>query len=225
MMSLSHLFAVLQALDGPQKRMAQPALLISIALMVLSGCAGKTRYPTYYLLNLKAPAAASRPSKPAFGPVAVREFQAPSFLREGPIAYREPGDRLGLYEYHHWAVDPRRTVTEGFIRDMQSRGFFESVARYDGHGSPEYLLTGEILHLEEVDEGASVSIEVGLSARMINLQTGKLVWQDTTSQTAKLDQRSISGVVEEMSREMQTAVGGLVSSMENQLNHQLKAER
>lgn len=224
-MRLAYSVAVSQALCGSRKRMAQPTLLISIALMTLCGCAGKIRYPSYYLLNLQAPADASRSSKPAFGPVAVREFQAPRFLSEGPIAYREAGDRLGFYGYHRWAVDPRRTVTDGLIRAMQSRGFFESVARYDGRGSPEYLLTGEILHLEEVDEGTNVSIEVGLSAQMINLHTGKLVWRDTTSQTAKLDHRSISGVVGEMSREIQTAVAGLVSSMENQLNHQLKAER
>jgi ABC-type uncharacterized transport system auxiliary subunit len=197
--------------------MTQPALLITIAVMILSGCAGKIRYPSYYLLNLQAPADASRSLKPVFGPIVVRDFQAPGFLREGPIAYRETGERLGFYEYHHWAVDPRRSVTDGLIRNMRSRGLFESVARYDGRGSSEYLLTGEILHLEEVDEGANVSIEVGLSARMINVQTGKLLWQDATSQTAKLDHRSISGVVEGMTREMQLAVGCLVSSMENQL--------
>jgi uncharacterized lipoprotein YmbA len=162
---------------------------------------------------------------PIAGSVTVREFAAPDYLKEGSIVYREPGNRLGFYQYHRWAVDPRRAVTDAMIREMQSRGVFQSVGRYDGHGTPECLISGEILHLEEVDDAAGVSIEVTLSAHLTDLRTGKLLWQDTATQTTKLDQRSVPGVVGEMSRNMETAVRSLVSSMENQVNRQLKAER
>jgi hypothetical protein len=42
------------------------------------------------------------------------------------------------------------------------------------------LLTGTLDRPEEVDQGATVS-EVSISARLLNLQTGEVIWQDTKS--------------------------------------------
>jgi uncharacterized lipoprotein YmbA len=201
------------------------AVVLITALVGMTGCAGKIQYPSYYVLNLPVPASHSSPQAPVFGPVAVRDFGAPGYLKEGPIVYREAGDRLGFYDYHRWAVDPRRAVSDALIQEMRSRGVFRSVDRYDGHENPEGMLTGEILHLEEVDDGTNVSIEVTLAARLTNFETGKVLWQDTATQTAKLDHRSIPGVVGEMSRDLETAISHLVSSMEKQINLQLNAKR
>jgi cholesterol transport system auxiliary component len=124
---------------------------------------------------------------------------------------------LDFYNYHHWA-DPRRAVTAAMAREMQARGLFQSVYVFDGRGTPDYLVTGAIDHLEEVDQGPNVSIEVGLSARLINLRTGEVLWQGASSKTAKLDQRSVPGIVTEMSREVANIVEGLVSSMQDRVS-------
>jgi len=195
-------------------------LILTVGLMTaivsLAGCAGKIRYPSYYVLNVPTVVPASRPA-PILGSVAVREFDAPRFLREGPIAYRPSAEQLDFYDYHRWAEDPRRAVTAAMVRELQGRGLFRSVDLFDGRGSPECLLTGTVDHLEEVDRGANVSIEVTLSARLLNLRTGEVLWQDTSSQTAKLDQRSVAGIVAEMSQDLASAVGHLVSSMQDRL--------
>ena len=70
------------------------ALLLAIG-MVLTGCGGRLRYPSYYTLNLPAP-----PDPPAAENVrtsiAVREFQSPGYLRQGPIVYRRTPEEVGL---------------------------------------------------------------------------------------------------------------------------------
>jgi ABC-type uncharacterized transport system auxiliary subunit len=119
---------------------------------------------------------------------------------------------------HHWAEDPRKVVTAAVIRELQARGMFQSVDSFDGRESPDCLLTGTLDHLEEVDDGASVSIEVGLSARLMNVATGEVLWQGTASQTARVDQRSVAGVVAEMSSDMSVAVERLVSSMHDHVS-------
>ena len=199
-------------------RKAKPTLTIGLltALMSLAGCAGKVRYASYYVLNVPSVAPATR-SAPVLGSVAVREFDAPRFLREGPIAYRPTAEQLDFYDYHRWAEDPRRVVTAAMVKQMRARGIFQSVDVFDGRASSECLLTGTVDHLEEVDRGTNVSIEVTLSARLINLRTGEVLWQDTSSQTAKLDQRSVPGIVAEMSQDLGLAVGQLVSSMQDRL--------
>ena len=201
--------------------MRNSKLMLTIGLMTaivsLAGCAGKIRYPSYYVLNVPIPAPAANRPAPILGSVAVRQFDAPSFLRGGPIVYRESPEQLDFYEYHRWAVDPRRAVTSVIIQQMQSSGVFKSVELYDGRGTPECLLTGTIDHLEEVDEGAKISIEVRLSGRLINLRSGEVLWQGALSKEARLDQRSVPGIVTEMSREVGSVVEGLVSSMQEQV--------
>ena len=201
--------------------MHNPKLIAAIVLMTgvvsLAGCAGKIQYPSYYALTLPAPAPSANQPTPAHGSAAVRQFDAPRFLRGGAIAYWEGPDQLGFYEYHRWAEDPRHAVTAAMVREMQARGVFQSVDVFDGRESPEYLVKGTLEHLEEVDEGASVSIEVSLSAQLINLRTGEVLWQDTSSKTTKLDRRSVPGVVAEMSRNLEDAVQHLVASMQDRL--------
>ena len=198
-------------------------VVLVTAFVSLCGCAGKIRYPSYYALDLPAPvSAANQPAPnqltPTHGSAAVRQFDAPHFLRGGPIAYRESQDQLGFYEYHRWAEDPRRVVTAAMVREMQARGLFQSVDVFDGRESPECLVTGTLEHLEEVDHSAGVSIEVRLSAQLMNLRTGEVLWRDTSSITTKLDRRSVPGVVAEMSRNLEDAIQHLVASMQDRLS-------
>jgi len=194
------------------KRMLGIGLLGALSLV---GCGGKIRYPNYYVLSVPASVPAANRSAPILGSVGVREFDAPRFLKAGAIVSRESPEQLDFYDFHRWADDPRRMVTDAMVREMRARGLFHSVDLFDGRGSPECLVTGTLDHLEEVREGKDVSIEVGLSARLINLRTGDVLWQGSSSKNEKLDQRSVPGIVAEMSREMTNIVVSLVSSLQD----------
>jgi ABC-type transport auxiliary lipoprotein component len=111
----------------------------------------------------------------------VREFDAPGFLKEGAIAYRVSATRLGFYSYHRWAVDPRRSASMGMIEELRARGVFRSATPFDGRGSADWILTGAIDHLEEVDDGSKVSVIVALSAQLANDKTGEIAWQGSSS--------------------------------------------
>jgi len=187
-------------------------------LSALAGCTGGIRYPSYYVLNVPQGLSPRDPSKPILGSAAVREFSAPRFLKEGSIVYRPAPEQLDYYAYAHWAEDPRRIATEALVRELQERGFFESIDLYDGRQSPDCLITGSLDHLEEFDENSSVSVEVGLSARIINLRSGEVLWQGTSIKTVKVEDRSVSGVVSEMSRGLGSAVSSLADSMQERLS-------
>ena len=193
------------------------AIGFAAGILSLAGCAGKTRYPNYYVLNLPAPVAQRLQSSPSLGTVAVREFRAPAFLSGGPIVYHPSEERVEFYNYHHWAEDPRKVVTARMIGELQARGIFLSVNVFDGHPS-DCIVTGTLDHLEEVDQGSSVSIEVSLSATLRNLTTSEVLWHGTALRKANVDERSVSGVVAEMSRELDMAIEELVSSMQNRLS-------
>jgi uncharacterized lipoprotein YmbA len=189
--------------------MRLPALCVvglSIVSTFICGC-GAVRYPNYYELSTPAAIARGNTAPPLIRSVAVRQFDAPPFLRTGPIAYRESAERLGFYPYDRWAVDPRRSATAAMISDLQAAGVFQSVG----------LITGTIEHLEEIDRGKSVSIDVRVSAGLIDFQTGEILWHGSASRDAVVEQRSVSGVVSQLSSGLGSAVQELASSMQDRL--------
>jgi ABC-type uncharacterized transport system auxiliary subunit len=137
---------------------------------------------------------------------------------EGSIAYRPAPEQLDYYAYGRWAEDPRRIATEALIRELQERGVFESIDLYDGRQSPDCLITGSLDHLEELDEKSNVSVDVGLSARIISLRSGEVLWRGTSIKTVKVGDRSVPGVVSEMSRGLGIAVNSLVDSTQERLS-------
>jgi ABC-type uncharacterized transport system auxiliary subunit len=189
---------------------------LSIVSTFICGC-GAVRYPNYYELNTPAPIARGNTAPPLMRSVAVRQFDAPPFLRSGPIAYRESAERLGFYPYDRWTVDPRRSATAAMISALQATGVFQSVGLFDGHSAPECLITGTIEHLEEVDRGKSVSTDVRVSAGLIDFQTGEILWHGSASRDAGVEQRSVSGVVSQLSLGLGSAVEELASSMQDHL--------
>ena len=200
------------------RKLTVAALLI--ALMALGGCA-KVRYPEYYVLNLPNPVSTSRDSGPIPASVAVREFRAPQYLRQGSIVYRPESEQVAFYAYHRWAEDPRQSVTTAIVRELKQ--VFESAELYDGRTGAEFMLTGSLDRLEEVDSEHSVAIEVGISAKLQNVKTGNVIWSDSSSKTSEINQRSVAGIVAEMSRDLSEAATQLVSSMRSRVSQSLSS--
>lgn len=156
--------------------------LILAVLTALTGCA-RTRYPRYYTLSLPPPPDPAALENVARS-IAVREFQSPSYLRQGPIVYRVSPQQIDFYEYHRWAADPRALVTSSVIDHLRAGGNFSLVSMYNGHDDTDYILTGKLEKLEEVDDEAGVKVEVAISAQITRIATGVTVWSNGVSEVA-----------------------------------------
>ena len=193
------------------KKLTTVLVLMVTLLPALSGC-GRVRYPAYYTLNLPAP-----PDPPAAENVrtsiAVREFQSPGYLRQGPIVYRTTPEQIGFYEYHRWAADPRTLVTSAVVDHLRAGGQFSRVSTYDGRPNNDYVISGRLEKLEEVDYEAGVKVEVTLSAQITKVATGATVWSNAVSETGTVSQRNVRGVVSEMNRTMDIAINKLLATV------------
>jgi len=191
---------------------------VTLTALVMSGCAGKVRYPNYYTLAL-APT-----QKPALNDahqsatVAVRRFDTPAYLRQGRIVYRETPEEVGFYDYHRWASDPGTVVTTGVIDSLRSANLFSVVEPYAGQEHPDYLLSGRLERLDEVDYNGSVQVEVKLSAELVNVRTGESVWAGTVTETSTASARNMNSVVVAMGHAAQSGVDQLVASIEKQVS-------
>jgi ABC-type uncharacterized transport system auxiliary subunit len=182
------------------------------ALVILTGCAGKVRYPTYYTLNLPAPPDPPAAEK-AHARLAIREFRAPTYLRQGAIAYKTSPEQIGFYAYDRWAIDPRDFVTNSIIDRLRASGAFARVQTYDGSRNVDYVLSGRLEKLEELDYQGSVKVQVAISAEMTSVSTGAAVWSNAVSEVGDVDKRDVPAVVSEMNRTMQRAIEKLVAPL------------
>jgi ABC-type uncharacterized transport system auxiliary subunit len=194
-------------------RIQHALFAITLALStIFVGCLSKMRYPTYYELQL--PAAPDPPLGPVPRPsLAVREFKSPVYLRQGPIVYRSSPEEVGFYDYHRWAADPRQFVTTAIADRIRATGNFANVTLYDGRSHSDYIITGRLEKLEEVDYEGRVKVEVALSAQMTDTRTNITVWANTTSDIESIPQRNVPAVVSELSHAMDRAIEKLVSSL------------
>jgi ABC-type uncharacterized transport system auxiliary subunit len=145
--------------------------------------------------------------------VAVGEFRSPAYLRQGAIVYRASPEAVGFYNYQRWAVDPREFVTEAIADRLRESGRFAEVKIYDGRQDVDFILTGRLEKLEEVDYEGGVRVEVALSAQMTDLRSGKTVWANAASQTAEVNRRTVPAVVAEMSQAMGGAIQKLLATV------------
>jgi cholesterol transport system auxiliary component len=193
------------------KKLTTALALMMTLLPVLSGC-GRVRYPAYYTLNLPAP-----PDPPAAENVrtsiAVREFQSPNYLKQGPVVYRPTPEEIGFYEYHRWAADPRMLVTNAVVDHLRAGGQFFMVSLYDGRPNNDYVFSGKLEKLEEVDYQAGVKVEVAMSAQITRVATGATVWSNAVSETGTVSQRNVRGVISEMNRTVDLAINKLLSTV------------
>jgi ABC-type uncharacterized transport system auxiliary subunit len=179
-------------------------------IVILAGCAGRMGRANYYTLNLPAP-----PDPPAAEnartTVAVREFTAPAYLRRGAIVYKTSPELVGFYAYHRWAIDPCEFVTDSIIDRLGATGTFSRVKHYDGQSDADYVVSGRLERLEEIDYEGGVKVEVAVSAQMTKLDTGAIVWSKAVSEVGVVNQHDVPAVVSEMSHTMERAIDKLLT--------------
>jgi ABC-type uncharacterized transport system auxiliary subunit len=195
-----------------RRRIVTKSVFCLAALVILTGCAGKVRYPNYYTLNLPSP-----PDPPAaenaHATLAIREFRAPAYLRQGAIVYKASPEQIGFYAYHRWAIDPRDFVTNSIVERLRASGAFAHVKSYDGSRDVDYVLSGRLEKLEELDYQGSVRVHVAISADMTSIATGAIVWSNAVSEIGDVNQRDVPAVVSEMNRTMERAIEKLLTPM------------
>jgi ABC-type uncharacterized transport system auxiliary subunit len=193
------------------KKFRTELALIMVLLAALAGC-GRVRYPKYYTLNVPPPPDPVAEESPRTS-VAVREFQSPVYLRQGPIVYRTTPEEIGFYEYHRWATDPRVLVTGAVIDHLRASGQFSAVSTYNGHPESDYIVSGKLEKLEELDYQAGVKVEVAMSVQITRVATGATVWSNAVSEVGTVSQRTVPGVVSQMNRTMELAINKLLSTV------------
>jgi len=103
-------------------------------------------------------------------------------------------------------MDPRDFVTNAIVERLRASGVFARVQTYNGSRDVDYVLSGRLEKLDELDYQGSVKVEVAISAELTSIATGAVVWSNAVSETGDVGKREVPAVVSEMNRTMQRAI-------------------
>jgi hypothetical protein len=92
-------------------------------------------------------------------------------------------------------------------------GHFGAVTLYDGRGSADYILSGRLEKLDELDYGGGVQVAIAVSAEVSELQSGRVVWSNAAADTAFVEQRSVPAIVSKMSNVTEQAIEKLLQGL------------
>ena len=196
-----------------------------LTVLLTAGCAGKIRYPQYYVLEIPPAPIAAKDSPRLLGTVGVRRFETPPYLRQRRIVYRQAPVEVGFYEYHRWAAEPAVMVSSAVIDSLRSSQSFSFVEPYNGQCREDYVMSGQLERLEEIDSADGVKVTAKLSAELIDLHTGATIWTGERAETLRVEARTVNGVVLGMSQAVQKCVEDLVAGLNQRLSTKLQVAR
>jgi ABC-type uncharacterized transport system auxiliary subunit len=196
----------------------QRSLLAAFALigaLALMAC-GSARYPAYYTLHFEPPTQAAALER-GLGSLTIKELQCPDYLCEGRIVYRPTSIEVSFYQYHRWAISPRAMVAEYLAQRVRARPLFVSVSGDESRLATDFVLSGTLERLEEVDEARQVVAVCSISAQLVDTRTRGVVWSRMATERVPVEQRDVAGVVNGLGAAVRATVDRLVTDMEFEL--------
>jgi ABC-type uncharacterized transport system auxiliary subunit len=183
--------------------------------LVISAC-GSARYPAYYALRFE-PLTQAPASQRGVGTLAIKELSCPDYLCEGRIVYRSTPAEVGFYQYHRWASNPRAMIAQYLAERVRARSLFVTVSGDESRMATDFVLSGTLERLEEVDDGRQVAAVCTISAKLVGTRAGVAVWSGTAAERVPVQQRDMAGVVNGLSTAVRATVDRLVTDMELEL--------
>ena len=89
---------------------------------------------------------------------------------------------------------------------LRASGTFTQVKRYDERADIDYVLSGRLEQLEEIDYQGGIKVEVAISAQMTSLATGATVWTNAVTEVGTVDWHDVPDAVAEMNQTMGRAI-------------------
>ena len=108
-------------------------------------------------------------------------------------------------------MDPREFVTNSVAENLRAGGNFSQVKLFDGRSDVDYVLSGRLDELEEIDYEGGVKVQVTISAQMVSVPTGATVWSNSVSDVGTVSQHDVPAVVSALNVAMGRAIEKLLT--------------
>lgn len=187
-------------------------LLLAVFLIITTGCSffsspeKKHYYQLYYNVG-------TQPTEPLDAVVRIKPFDIDKVYKKFNIVYRKSQYELFYYNTHFWATRPEIMITDVISNHVVNKGLFkEVITRLDK--KPDYIITGRILSIDEIDSGDRWFARVGLTLSFIDFNTNQVYVEKTFEKRKEVFNKKPSYVVRAMSELLEEGVDEFLTEVE-----------
>ena len=189
---------------------------LALAATLLTANCGAARPVSYYTLNstpTPEPSVTVRNDAPISFTILVGRITASHIYLNDPIVYSSGGVEMGTYEYHRWVDVPTEMLETMLTQTLREQERFRSVGRLGSGARADYILRGHLYSLEEVDS-PSITARFSIELELFQPKTGMVVWNQSYSQDERVNQKSVTAVVNALRQEVLTGFNQLTTGLD-----------
>ena len=144
----------------------------------------------------------------------VSNFAAKPFYQERGIVYREQILEGKRYHYHRWAASPAEMFKDQLVQQLRNSGLFSTVIDKQLFAKADYLLSGEILAIEEVDHGEQWYGRVKIEVSLIDEANQTPVWLKQIEKETPIAKKQPIEVVKSINQSARQCVDEIISGLD-----------
>lgn len=174
-------------------------LLSAIALSLTACLGGGSSEPTrYYTIAVEK---ISMPSAGAFADkrLQVRKFTIEPAYQRTNIVYRESAYDFMFYDLDLWASRPEHMLAQVASEYVAKSGLFKTVETKPT-GKPDFELLGNIVAIEEVDEGSSQYARLAVQLTFRKTESDQAIWEKSFDEKMSMNNREPRTTAETISK-------------------------
>jgi ABC-type uncharacterized transport system auxiliary subunit len=170
-------------------------LAFSLTACLGGGSSEPTKYYTIAVEKISAPATDSYKDKR----LQVRKFTIEPAYQRANIVYRESAYDFMFYDLDLWASRPEHMIAQVASEYLAKSGLFKSVET-KANGKPDYELLGNIVAIEEVDEGSSQYARLAMQLTFRKTESDQAIWEKSFDEKLSMDNREPRTTAETISK-------------------------
>lgn len=180
--------------------MFKKLILLSAIALSLTACLGggssePTRYYTVAVENISMPSAGAFADKR----LQVRKFSIEPAYQRTNIVYRESAYDFMFYDLDLWASRPEHMMAQVASEYITKSGLFKSVETKPT-GKPDFEFMGNIIAIEEVDEGSSQYARLAVQLTFRKTESDQAIWEKSFDEKLSMDNREPRTTAETISK-------------------------
>ena len=129
----------------------------------------------------------------------IRKFTIEPAYQRANIVYRESAYDFMFYDLDLWASRPEHMLAQVASEYVAQSGAFKSVET-KATGKPDYELLGNIIAIEEVDEGSSQYARLAIQLTFKKTDSDEAIWEQTFDEKRSMGDREPRTTAESISK-------------------------
>ena len=170
-------------------------LALSLTACLGGGTSEPTKYYTIAVEDIQAPSTSSFKDKR----LQIRKFTIEPAYQRANIVYRESAYDFMFYDLDLWASRPEHMLAQVASEYLNKAAIFKSVETKPT-GKPDYELLGNIVAIEEIDEGSSQYARLAIQLTFRKTESDEALWEKTFDEKMSMGNREPRTTAETISK-------------------------